>query len=273
MDVVARLEVLQRHVAEPVVRHPGQVDDGREVGHREVADLHGVAVYQCGRTDQRVVTVPAGDLVEGHPRAPRQGREERRDRDLVVVHARLERTDVQLVGGDGAASARALDVERAAEQDEHDRHLRGGVGVHEGPDGGAAVADGGVGDVGQSHRDERLHPAYVGVGEYVGVPGQCPDGDARLLGADGVEARQPVDVDQHRGRGQPHRQQRHQALAAGQDLCPRITGQGRHRIGERPWSAICEGGWFHGSSWTPGFPTASMVPSSPLSDETARARW
>ena len=69
------------------------------------------------------------------------------------------------------------------------------------------------------------------------------------------------------GCGQPHRQQRDQALAAGQHLGPRIAGQGRHRFGERPRPAIRERRWFHSAFVT------SLAPLSVLPRLPRFTRW
>ena len=67
--------------------------------------------------------------------------------------------------------------------------------------------------------------------QHVGVPHQRPDADRRAAIVDAAERFDPVDVDQHPGRRQPHVERRHQALAAGQHL--RVAGvvaQQRHRL-------------------------------------------
>ena len=81
-----------------------------------------------------------------------------------------------------------------------------------------AVADGRVGDV-----DERLPQQRQGVeGPVValdgGVAGRGAHADTAAADLDPVEAADVVDVDQVGGRGEAHRQQRHQALAAREDL-------------------------------------------------------
>ena len=191
---LGRVEVRQRGRARLLDRHAGEVDDRRHVAHGQVARLrldHGPRRETGPRGDaaQRVVAVPAGDLLERDARPVGEGREERLDRDLVRPHRRLQGADVEVVGGDGPASVRSDHVDAAAEEGEHHRHLRGGVRVHERPDGGAPVADGRVRDVAEGERDQRLHPSYVGVGEHVGVPGQRPDPDPALVTADEGEVR------------------------------------------------------------------------------------
>ena len=79
----------------------------------------------------------------------------------------------------------------------------------------------------------------------------APDPDAAVVDLDGVQAREPVDVDEHRGGREPHRQQRDQALATGQHLGVRLAGQGRDRLGERPWPAVGERCWLHSDLWSP----------------------
>ena len=104
--------------------------------------------------------------------------------------------------------------------------------MDEGPDDGAAVADGGVGDVLQRDAEQRLHPAYVGRGQHVSVPRERADTYAVDIGAHVVEIGQPVDVDQRGRRRQSHVEQRHQALPAREHLRSRIGREGLQGVPE-----------------------------------------
>ena len=189
MDVLGRVELRERGVAEPVVGDAGEVDDGRDVGHREVADLHVVPVDQRRRTDQRVVTVPAGDLLE---RDAGPGARAGKNAETAISSWWTDDSSGPTYSSAAGMVRRPPGPSTSREppsRREHDRHLGGRVGVHQGADRGAAVADRRVRDVGQRQRDQRLDPAYVGGGEHVGVPGQRPDPHAGLVDRDRVEAR------------------------------------------------------------------------------------
>src|SRR5690606_12689173 len=62
--------------------------------------------------------------------------------------------------------------------------------------------------------------------------------------------------------GQPHREQRHQALPPGQHLGSRVTGQGLNGLGERRRPGVTEGRWLHsGPSGSDGGSDGSGGPS------------
>ena len=247
----------------------GEVDHGGDLAHREVADpdrgdpagpVGPVGADHRGGTAQRVVAVAARDLLEAHPGVVGQRREEGVDGDLVGAQRGLERPEVEVGGLDGAGAGGAGDRDVAAEEQQHDRHLGGGVGVHDRADRGAAVADGRVSDHPQRQRDQRLDPARVGVGLDRRVPRQGPDPDPLRVDPDVVQVGQAVEVDEHAGRGQTHRQQRHQALPTGQHLGVRVGGQGRQRLVEGARPDVREGGWLHRTLVTSPAPSSSLRP-------------
>ena len=207
------------------------VDDDRHVAHRDEADagrhhLVGGALDVGRDTDQGVVTVAAGDLLEGHAGAFRKRREEGLDRDLVVGQRRLQRSGEQLRGRDRTTTAHGRDLHRSPEQAQHHGHLRRGVGVHQGADGGAAIADGRVRDVAQRQREEGLGAGRLRRAQHLGVARERPDADPGSVHGDVAEVREAVDVDQHRRCGEPHGQQRDQRLAPREHLRPRFPREG-----------------------------------------------
>ena len=258
MDVVGGLEFgqrcfacgSQRLVGDPARQCRGQVDDGRDVADRQVARAgldHRVAIPADDGRDaaHRVVAVPAGDLLEADAGVGRKGREVRRHRDLVVLDRRLQRAEEEVVGVDGAGAAYRGHVDRAPQQLEDDGHLGRCVGVDERADRRPAVADRRMRHVGQGEREQGLHPPGVGIREHSRMTRERPDPDPSVVDGDLVQPGQPVDVDEQGRRRQPHGQQRHQALAAGQHLGVRLAGQGRQGVLEIGWSTIREGGWLH----------------------------
>jgi hypothetical protein len=131
----------------------------------------------------------------------------------------------------------------------------------------AAVADGGVGDVG----DGLAEQGDGGGGLVVldpGVAGQGADPDRVRLPGDLVQGGQPVDVDQVGGGGQPHVEQRDQALAAGQDLAV-VAHLGQHgqRLGDRLRPVVGEHRWLHRrhhlASWQQRKPRTDIVHTDP----------
>src|SRR5690606_5457287 len=71
-----------------------------------------------------------------------------------------------------------------------------------------------------------------------------------------------VDVHERTRRGQPHVQQRHEALTAGQDLAVRPDlGEDREGLAEVGGSVVLEGWWFHEIE---GFPWSGVAFSSSL---------
>ena len=60
--------------------------------------------------------------------------------------------------------------------------------------------------------------AIVRIGEHIGLARRGLDGDAVVVGGDALKRGDAVDVDDEARPRQPHRHQRHQGLAAGDDL-------------------------------------------------------
>ena len=87
-----------------------------------------------------------------------------------------------------------------------------------------------MGDVGDGLAQQRDGLGGGGVVLDPGVAGDGPDPDRVVVDGDLVQLGQPVDVDQVRGGGQAHVEQRDQALAAGQDLAV-VADLGQHGQG------------------------------------------
>ncbi len=132
--------------------------------------------------------------------------------------------------------------------------------------------------------EQGLGLARRGVGEHVAVPGQRTDAYAVGSGLDSSQVGQAVDVDQHRRGGEPHGQERDEALPAREHLGARVAGQGLQCLLEGPRPAVGEGRRLHvprvvpdcggtsPSPWTPVSPTAMIAPSCPFG-ANALARW
>ena len=226
---------------------PGEVDHGRDVGDREVADPDGVAVDERGGADQRVVAVPAGDLVEGDAGA--RGARAGKNAETAISSwctRRLERADV-------AARRRGWCAARPAPRPRANHRAGRARPASRRPRRRARASRPWCRGCGSWRARRATAPSRPAAAPGVRRARRARRraGPARRSGRRRssavivVQVGQPVDVDEHRGRGQPHRQQRDQALAAGQHLGPRIAGQGRHRFGERPRPAIRERRWFH----------------------------
>jgi hypothetical protein len=239
-----------------VVRPPpdrlGQVDHHRRRPHRDARRAGGrhppvlVEGDQHPDAAERVVAVAAGDLPPGAAAAGRRPGEDRLGGQLPRAQRGLQRADEEPVGGDRPASTGGGQLHRPAEQRQHRRQLAGRVGVHQAADHRAAVADGGVGQVGQGLPQQRHRAVGVRVVLDLGVAGHRADPHRLGVGADVGQLRQPVDVDQVRRRGQAHVQQRHQALPARQDLAV-VAGvvEDRERLLDGGGAVVLERGWFH----------------------------
>ena len=82
--------------------------------------------------------------------------------------------------------------------------------------------------------------------KHLGMPDQGADPDRVAAILDAAQHIDPVDVDEHVRRRQPHIERRHQALAAGQDL--RVAGaiaKQRQRLVDVVRSPIEKRGGFH----------------------------
>jgi hypothetical protein len=96
-----------------------------------------------------------------------------------------------------------------------------------------------------------LDPPGLEVTLDLGVPGQGPDPDPRLVGADIGQLAEPVDVDQGGRSREPHRQQGHQALPTGENLGVRVRLEGGERLVETGRPDVGEGGGLHGVGCPP----------------------
>jgi hypothetical protein len=186
-----------RDVAGPGGRHHavGQRDDGAEAAHG-------------------VVAVPAGHLDERRPAARREHGERHGLGQLAVGQGGLERAGEEVGRGDVAAAASAGHVHRSAGEREDGGHLAARVGVRDAADRGAAVADDRVRHQPQRVPQQRLHGVRRLVPLDRRVPGKRAHAHGTVRDPDVGQLGQPVDVDEVRRGGQPHVEQRQQALAA-----------------------------------------------------------
>ena len=202
----------------------------------------------AGDAAQRVVAVPARDL--GERRRPPRGRSAGKNASAAISSCgqrRLQRaertgrrrrscagprTDATSTEPPSSASTTGISAAASAWTIEPTR--------------GAAVADRGVRDVARAPAGAAAgRRRRLGVGEDVGVPGERPDPDPVVGDRDVVQVGQRVDVDEHRRRREPHRQQRDQALAAGQHLRVPDRRPGPPVRLEGPGPAVGEGCWLH----------------------------
>jgi len=195
-----------------------------------------------GHDDQAEVTMPPGELGKTPPAG---GREVHRLDELVVVQAGLQRAGEQVRGRDLAPAIRTRDARDRTGRGGYDGEFGGRVGVRQAAAEGAAGADGRVADPAGGLGQQRV-PVLRG---ERAVPGQ--GADPQPAAGPGDEAVQPgdaVDVDEHARLGQPQRQQRHQALAARDDLALALVvglRQPRHGVLDAVRSHVVEGSRFH----------------------------
>ena len=146
--------------------------------------------------------------------------------------------------------------DRPAEHSQHGGELAGRIGVRQAPDDRASVADRRVRDEPQGLPEQRLHRGGPIVALDVGLPGQGANAHGVLVHADVGQLGHAVDVDELPRSGQPHRQQRDQALPAGEHLgIAAGLGEQPDRVVERFRSRVAERWWLHGS----GVPLDSLL--------------
>ena len=138
------------------------------------------------------------------------------------------------------------DGDGAVGEGEDRGHLARGVGVRDGADRGAPVADRRVGDVRRRPGQQRLDPGGGVVLEQLVVPDERSHRHAVPGGLDGVEAGHPVDVHQRGRRREPHGEQREQRLATGEHLgALTLVREDREGLVEGAGVGVTEGSWFH----------------------------
>ncbi len=236
----------REELARPRRESGRHVDHGRHVGDRQVAGPRGddpVTLQPDDGPDtaERVVAVAARELLEGHtlPRRPAPGRtppaRSRRGAGSTPWGRRrgprprscgVPAVDATVTEPPSRASTIGISAAASACTSE--------------PTVVPRLRIVGMGDLRQRERDQRLRASYVGRGEHVGVTRERPDAYAVRGGLDPGQVGQAVDVDQGGRCGEPHVEQRHQALPAGQDLRTRIGREGLQRVLEALRSDVGE---------------------------------
>ena len=211
----------------------GHVAD-RQVAGPHLDDLLALAAYDDRDAGHGVVAVAPGDLLERDAPARRQRREERRHGDLVVAQRGLQRPDEEVGGGDRAPARR--DPRRRPSR--RAASARTGISAA----GSAWTIEPTVVPrlriVGWATCAQRQRAAAAGRGAprrgerrrragRAHRPGRRRPSTARRS-RPGIA----VDVDEQRRCREPHRQQRDQALAAGEHLRVRVRRQDLHGFGE-----------------------------------------
>ncbi len=97
-------------------------------------------------------------------------------------------------------------------------NLRGGIGIGETAADGAAIARLHMADEAQRLGEKRRRRAQLVVRERRGLARAGADGERAVAQRDEIERGDAVDVEEQRRPRQPHREERHQRLSAGDDL-------------------------------------------------------
>ncbi len=182
------------------------------------AETTGVAVDADHRGDaaQRVVAVAAGDLVEGHPRAGREGGEERLHRDLVVRAAatpaarRTARAPAIVRGAPGRRDGRRRRRAAPAPSASPPRRRR----ARSSPTVVPRLRMVAWATCAQRQGQQRLHPSYLSCDASTSAcRASAPTRTPSSSHVDVVEVGHAVDVDQHRRRAS-------RIDSSGTRLCP-----------------------------------------------------
>ncbi len=169
---------------------------------------------------------------------PRGGQADFRE-NVTRAQRGLEQALEKIVCLHDPCAGRVRDLALAAQREQAGRQLGGRVGGDRAAN-GAAVADRGMGDMGQGARDERRVAGDLRRAFGLRVAHQRADLDGAVLHRNALERIEAVDVDQERRTGQPHVERGDQALAAGEQTRVGMLREEREGVVERPGFGVCE---------------------------------
>ena len=156
---------------------------------RAARDDPGLELDRDGDAGDGVVAPSSRGLGEGRAGPGGEPPEAHGLDELVVVQRRLERALEEVGRADLASPPGADRLDDGSGEHGDGRHLAGGVGVGDGPDGRAAVADRGVGHVAQRLPEQGQGGARPLVPLELGVAHQGADPDPRVGDVHGIQAR------------------------------------------------------------------------------------
>ena len=94
--------------------------------------------------------------------------------------------------------------------------------------------------------DERCRRGHGRIVLGRGLPGHCADREVAVLALDAGQLADPVEVDDVREAGEPHRQQGHEALPAREDLgVIAVLSEQRRDVGHRLGGVVFERSGLH----------------------------
>jgi len=138
-----------------------------------------------------------------------------RHEDFTGLYRRLVEILEVIVRRDAPKPGRAGNLHLRAHGQHHRGEFGRRIGQRHAAADRAAIADGGMGDEGRSGRQQRRMGADERLGQRFGVAGEGADAQALPLSPDAAHFGNRGEVDENLRRLKPHRQRRHEALAAG----------------------------------------------------------
>ena len=232
IQVLERVELLLERIGEPVAEglRPALAFEQRRAPHggdgplahpeeneaalAEPAVLH---LDMGGESDHRVVAVPPRQLHEARLPARSDARNLDCGQHLARLEGGLVKAPEERVRVHGSGAALARNRHARAEGNRAGRELGRRVGERDGAAEGAAIAHRRMGDMRHGAGDERRPGGDEVRGLHLRMAGHGADPKPIVGFLDARKARHAADIDQHLGRGEPHVEGGHQALAAGED--------------------------------------------------------
>jgi hypothetical protein len=202
--------------------------------------------------DHGVIAAASRELDKGEARVGSSGGNLDGGEDFIGRKGGLVESPEERRRRDLTRAATARQMQHGVERDDTSGQLRGRIGMSEAAAESAAVANGGVSDVGDRLMDQWRQPGDGVRAADVALPRKRADAQTPVALFDDVEPRDAVDVDEQPGLEQAHVERRHQALAAGEDLCVGAMGlQRREYVVERTRLEIAQPRRLHDPSAGP----------------------
>jgi hypothetical protein len=184
--------------------------------------------------------VPAGELERRVACARRQRREEHLGQHLGGLERGRERVEEQVGSRDLAGAGRTDGRDTPPEHAQGPRQLRGRIGMGNRAADGSAVPDGWVADKLERLAQERARAKHVLRAFELSLPRHGTDRDAVGAGVRVAEPVEATEVDERRGPGEPHVEERNEALAAREEGGVGVGGTQGHRLLDRFGNVVVE---------------------------------
>lgn len=246
-------------------RGGGALAEDRPRADAEPGETHPGGTGEKREPDQRIIALPSREFAKHHARARRGEGDLDRGEHLVGRQRGREQAVEECARRNAARLAGALQHHLGLQREHAGRQFGGRIGMSEAAADRAAIADGGVADLGCRGAEQRQLRSDLGGREQVNVAGQCANGETFGIAGDAAKRRETGNVDQEIRGEQPEIERRDKALATGQKPCrPAMPGEEAQRFGLRGGSRIIERRRLHEIlSFPPGKRTCALASSAP----------